>query len=218
MVSDATNLAKKLKQSWVQVQKIRSQWKAQKRKEGLPSSCLAIPDGKSKKRFSTATDDNSDQEMTEEERNAGTESVQSDSGDAEKEEMSASEEEAERTPPSHNASSRGKEIPQRGGSVLRDRGRGRGRGGNTHHRDRQEASKDADREPEKPSLRELQNKAYSHCSLHTAKSIRPKTGSHGHNPRGAERGRVTQRGGGRGQPDMRLRMNAMLEKIKRDIV
>ncbi len=35
-------VAKKLKQSWVDVQKIKSKWKAQKRKEGLPASRVQL--------------------------------------------------------------------------------------------------------------------------------------------------------------------------------
>jgi hypothetical protein len=65
-----------------------------------------------------------------------------------------------------------------------------------------------------PSLRELQRQAYSPASLHHFKS-RPlhrsnnRTATHkadisGNNTRGG------------GQPDMRKRMSAMLEKIKRD--
>lgn len=62
------------------------------------------------------------------------------------------------------------------------------------------------------SLRELSRKAYSRESLHTYKS----------DPlhRGKGRPALHQggtKGTGRGQPDMRLRMNVLLEKIKRDV-
>jgi hypothetical protein len=62
------------------------------------------------------------------------------------------------------------------------------------------------------SLRELLRKAYSRDSLHTYKS----------DPLHRGKGRPAQHGGGtkgtgRGQPDMKLRMNALLEKIKRDV-
>ncbi|KAJ3726059.1 hypothetical protein C8R42DRAFT_718295 [Lentinula raphanica] len=62
-----------------------------------------------------------------------------------------------------------------------------------------------------PDLRELTRKAYSRETLHTYKS-QPS------NQRGGNGGRGRGRGGtrGRGQPDMRLRMGVMLEKIKRD--
>ena len=68
-------------------------------------------------------------------------------------------------------------------------------------------------EDDKPSLRELNKQAFSRSALHTYKS----RGSGGKSGRGGERGRGA-RGRGRGQPDMRLRMNAMFEKIKQDLV
>jgi hypothetical protein len=68
-----------------------------------------------------------------------------------------------------------------------------------------------------PSLRDLTRKAYSKSSLHTFKSD-PLNRVRGSRTRG---GRVDTRGGQRsqerrGQPNMKLRMDAMLEKIKRD--
>jgi hypothetical protein len=77
-----------------------------------------------------------------------------------------------------------------------------------------------------PSLRELQKQAYSPATLHHYKS-RPLHHTKGHMaPRGTrtpESSRKRDVGGGSrnpsrrgGQPDMRLRMSAMLEKIKRD--
>ena len=78
----------------------------------------------------------------------------------------------------------------------------------------------------RPSLRELQKQAYSPATLHHHKS-RPLHRTKGRmasydtrtpessRKRGVGRGsRNTGRRGG--QPDMRLRMSAMLEKIKRD--
>jgi len=59
---------------------------------------------------------------------------------------------------------------------------------------------------EHPSLRELTKKAYASSSLHNYKSDplhRRRAGG-----RGPRRG---------GQPNMKLRMNAMLEKIKQDL-
>jgi hypothetical protein len=63
-------------------------------------------------------------------------------------------------------------------------------------------------------LRELFRKAYSRESLHTYKSDPLHRGGKG---RPAQH-RGGKKGTGRGQPDMRLRMNALLEKIKRDVV
>ena len=82
------------------------------------------------------------------------------------------------------------------------------RSGGGQKTDRSQTSRGEDDEP----LRELFRKAYSHESLHTYKS----------DPLHRGKGRPAQhRGGtkgtGRGQPDMKLRMNALLEKIKRDV-
>nr|GAT44025.1 predicted protein [Mycena chlorophos] len=58
-------------------------------------------------------------------------------------------------------------------------------------------------QPQEPSLRDRAREAYSRLSLHTYKS----------DPSGRK-----NRGGqtGRGQPDMKKRMNVLLETIKRD--
>lgn len=74
-----------------------------------------------------------------------------------------------------------------------------------------------------PSLRELQKQAYSPAALHHYKSrpLHRRTAPHGSRTSESSRkmdvGRGTrnhsQRGG---QPDMRLRMSAILEKVKRD--
>ncbi|KAG6874056.1 hypothetical protein C0995_006913 [Termitomyces sp. Mi166 len=69
-----------------------------------------------------------------------------------------------------------------------------------------------------PSLRELTRKAYSRESLHTFKAgQKTRGGSHGCGGsrslvRGASRGVK-----GRGQPNMKLRMGAVLEKIKQSM-
>ncbi|KAF5391411.1 hypothetical protein D9757_001952 [Collybiopsis confluens] len=65
-----------------------------------------------------------------------------------------------------------------------------------------------------PDLRELARKAYSRDSLHSFKSD-PLNRRAGGSSNGKGRG---ERGGfrGRGQPNMKLRMGVMLEKIKRD--
>ena len=77
-----------------------------------------------------------------------------------------------------------------------------------------------------PSLRELQKQAYSPAALHHYKS-RPLHQNKGrktpHGTRALESSQKRGVGGGSrnpsrrgGQPDMRLRMSAMLEKIKRE--
>ena len=59
---------------------------------------------------------------------------------------------------------------------------------------------------DKSGLRELAKKAYASSSLHNYKS----------DPLHKRRGREGRQSQGRGQPNMKLRMNAMLEKIKQD--
>lgn len=103
----------------------------------------------------------------------------------------------------------------RGKAITRGRG-AKGRGGAVGN------GRTKNQTEEKPSLRELQNQAYSRSTLHTFRShlLHKRHGPdiQGQSDRGRGRGRGIQiaRGRGQGQPDMRLRMNAMLEKIKRD--
>jgi len=71
-------------------------------------------------------------------------------------------------------------------------------------------------DPEGSSLRELTKKAYASSSLHNYKSDPL------HRRRGESSAQRGGRGGGRGrgrggQPNMKLRMNAMLEKIKQSV-
>jgi hypothetical protein len=77
-----------------------------------------------------------------------------------------------------------------------------------------------------PSLRELQRQAYSPAALHRHKShpLHHSKGridtldarTHGSSQKKANGGNTQSRSQRGGQPDMRLRMSAMLEKIKRD--
>ncbi|KIJ69225.1 hypothetical protein HYDPIDRAFT_80937 [Hydnomerulius pinastri MD-312] len=78
---------------------------------------------------------------------------------------------------------------------------------------------------EKPSLRDMKRQAYSPSSLHSQKVdplLRrrggpPSRGANSHRGRGGRGGGdFSNRGREKGQPNMKLRMNAMLEKIKRD--
>ncbi|KAI0273548.1 hypothetical protein BC834DRAFT_966060 [Gloeopeniophorella convolvens] len=156
--------AKKLKEAWVAKQKIKSKWKAQKRKEGIVTQRDPQPD--------VAENDDEGTDAAEE---------------------SPEEEPKPAAPPR-------REQPQ----------------------DEQAAPTTSD----KPSLRELQRQAYSRASLHHFKA-QPLRHSKKHGAdrgaeavgqaqRGAGRGAACGRGRGGGQPNMSLRMSAMLEKIKRD--
>ncbi|KAI0748193.1 hypothetical protein C8Q80DRAFT_723901 [Daedaleopsis nitida] len=197
--------AKKLKQSWVEVQKIKSKWKAQKRKEGL---------GPSRPQLERAVEeDNETHEQTEEHDMSDASGSGTSDGDGsgkESEEDSGDEaSEDERSLRKSAASSK------------------------TEGQQRSKAKKQKQTE-EQPSVRDLQRMAYSRSSLHTYKSNplhRHKgvadangRGSGGRGGRGSRGGHMGRggRGGhqnrerGRGQPDMGLRMKAMLEKIKQD--
>ena len=70
---------------------------------------------------------------------------------------------------------------------------------------------------EPPSLRELKREAYSQSTLHTFKSDPLRKRDQGKRVGGSRRrgnGFIER---GKGQPNMKLRMNVMLEKIKQDV-
>lgn len=68
---------------------------------------------------------------------------------------------------------------------------------------------------EPPSLRELKREAYSQSTLHTFKSDPLKKRDQGKRVGGSRRGyEFIERG--KGQPNMKLRMSVMLEKIKQN--
>lgn len=171
--------ARKLKKSWVESKKIKSQWKAQKKRDGLlqrkgeTSSDAEVPPTRSEE--CTGDDD----------------------------------EKSRPSQASHSLSMDQESDP------------------NTHSRksfepkQRQAPDTSAD---SKVSLPELTRQAYSRDSLHTYKA-----NSKRHDTKPSHRGNVQRgsTGGGRGassgdrgrekgQPNMKFRMTAMLEKIKRD--
>lgn len=216
--------AKKLKQTWVEVKKIKSKWKAQKRKEGLVTQVPTIRDNGGNADEEPAEDSEEEGEHMHDGSHSDAavseDGVEDDNGKAYGEDTDGSEsldedmlvEEVKPAVPAES-SHKAKTLPSRGrgtrgrGGDRGYRGRGSGdRGGRGGSRGRGGIPRPSNTE-EKPSLRELNNIAYSRSSLHT------------HTSRGDRgRGSSQPRGRGRGQPDMRLRMNAMLEKIKRDVV
>ncbi|KAH9856940.1 hypothetical protein C2E23DRAFT_365958 [Lenzites betulinus] len=188
--------AKKLKQSWVEVQKIKSKWKAQKRKEGLVGSRPQL------EQMLDAQEDPVDESDEDKDDAATSRSSSADSASEDDEDGESEEESADEHPTP--SSSKPPAVPAR----------------QLNHQQRRRAKKE---QPEAElSLRELQNKAYSKASLHTHKSHplnrhKAPAVSRGRGGRGGGRGsssRGAPRGQGRGQPDMGLRMKAMLEKIK----
>jgi hypothetical protein len=190
---------------------MKSKWKAQKRREGLVTKPLLS-------NMEASNEENKEESSERTEDGAMREEEISNSGESDDDSESESENENER-----DDSDKGKngsdDISDRQNPTVFSRGRATKRGGRTLRGGPSRQVKPNDEQSGKPSLRELQNQAYSRSSLHNFKSgSHHKQGGPGsRNPRG--RGGEGSRGGrtrGRGQPDMRLRMNAMLEKIKRD--
>ncbi|KZV71849.1 hypothetical protein PENSPDRAFT_751397 [Peniophora sp. CONT] len=195
--------AKKLKKEWVEKQKIQSKWKAQKKREGIVTLRDARKSATIVEKKERQEDDKG-ADVVEKEKDVTDELRAS----SDRESIPAEDSEPEPTPdPTQSMSRRRK-------------------------------AKEAAREEEELSLRELQRRAYSRDSLHHNKSGRggkAERGTSG-NSRGASRGSSAargrgsgrgndrgQRGRGRGsgerggQPDMRLRMSALLQKIKHDV-
>ncbi|KAH7924586.1 hypothetical protein BV22DRAFT_1013033 [Leucogyrophana mollusca] len=171
------NRAKKLKQTWVEAKKIKSQWRAQKKREGLPIRKHVTPSGEAE--VSGAQDASLERNVSPAHSNHKPEKQ-------ERKQNSA--------PPKSSRRQRSSERePSSSGDV---------------------------------SLRKLSRQAYSRNSLHTQKSNplhrrRESGGTHGGSSHHDQGGKAVaavsrDRGRGKGQPDMKLRMTAMLEKIKRD--
>ncbi|GJE86908.1 hypothetical protein PsYK624_029910 [Phanerochaete sordida] len=209
------NRAKKLKRSWVEVQKIKSKWKAQKRKEGLTTARPVVNLELEDEHTGGGSDRGQDEESAPE---SGREEDEGTDSGSDGEDVGAGDEESE------EESDRSEHIERvYTGEKKRGKGKGTqtatvpaGRGGEHANKRRRKDTAGDDDAAKKPTLRELQTLAYSKSSLHTYKSGSSQRQSETRG-RVRGRGRGSQRGGrGRGQPDMRLRMNVMLEKIKRD--
>ncbi|KAF9227607.1 hypothetical protein BS17DRAFT_693261 [Gyrodon lividus] len=160
--------AKKLKKSWIENKKIKSQWKAQKRREGLIRQPVSPREG------------NPDQEHE------------------------ATKSRSDSTSQSHFDHL----VHDPTTSQWTPTAQQKGRSGITPSNG-------------KKSLRELKRHAYSPSSLHapTADPLHRKgaySSRNSHLTRGKRDGGCTDRGREKGQPNMTLRMNVMLEKIKRN--
>ncbi|KAH8116871.1 hypothetical protein DFH11DRAFT_1542062 [Phellopilus nigrolimitatus] len=251
--------ATKLKKAWVEKKKLKSQWKAQQRKEGIVLNRERRPPPPSQDRGAVKNEEGDEEEGNELEdaprEESGDEVESSDdavaeSGDGEPAHLShpqpPSNSKPSIDPPAHS----GRRRPANGDKNKNEDGSERG--------------------AEKLSVRELTRQAYSRASLHTfradplhrraakgAGSGSASTSSRGRGVRGGPRGGMrggsrgsrkssvsggggpvrSERGGrggfggrGRGrehgenvagearggQPNMKLRMEAMLERIKQD--
>jgi hypothetical protein len=178
-----------LKKAWVEKTKIKSKWKAQKKKEGLAtSSKLDLPVYDEKER-DPEVEDNS----------------RSDSDDVRLSVLPT--EIPEEVPCLHLHPSRAHIHPEL--SVKHSKSRV----SDAPPTKKQRVSKDS-QAVESPSLRELKREAYSQSALHTFKFDPLKKRDQGN--RGGGSSEFIEKG--RGQPNMKLRMNVMLEKIKQSFV
>ena len=179
-------VAKKLKKDWVTKQKTKSKWNAQKHREGIVTQRDALSHS------GTLGDPlkTPQSSVAREEKEMCTDEAESDEQDDE---------------PHHSSGDEAVPIAP----VKENKQKVR--------------NQEEDDTSTGPSLRELQRQAYSPAALHHYKS-RPLHHSKGRiGPHGDKILRKTAVGGDArnrsqrgGQPDMRKRMSAMLEKIKRD--
>jgi len=182
--------AKKLKKTWVEKTKIKSKWKAQKKKESLgTSSKLDLP------------------VYDEEERDHD---VEDNSSNHVQPPVLPTEIPGEQPRP-HLHPSRAHihpELPVKYSKAgIPD----------VAFTKKQKVSREDSQAVEPPSLRELKREAYSQSALHTFRSDPLKKrdqGKRGGGSRGRGNGFIEN---GRGQPNMKLRMNVMLEKIKQSL-
>jgi hypothetical protein len=174
-----------LKKAWVEKTKIKSKWKAQKKKEGLAtSSKLDLPVYDDEERDKDNSRSNSDDVQP----------VVEISGEQPRpHHLHPSRAHIHPELPVHHSKARIPEVPPTKNKKI---------------------SEDS-QAVEPPSLRELKREAYSQSTLHTFKSdplIKHKQGKRV-SGRGRGNGFIER---GRGQPNMKLRMNVMLEKIKQN--
>ncbi|KAG6868278.1 hypothetical protein C0993_005563 [Termitomyces sp. T159_Od127] len=184
------NRAKKLKQAWIENKKIKTKWKAQKFREGITSTPQIQDELKR-----SDDEDESDVEP-------GTDDPERDvsEGDGHEETVSESEEKPEPKKSTLHPS-RSHIHPELAPSKTK----------------RPRVS-EIDSTSQSPSLRELTRQAYSRESLHTFKAGQKRSGVAQVRGGGQGAGRRASGGvTGRGQPNMKLRMGAMLEKIKQSM-
>lgn len=175
-------LAKRLKQTWVRNTKIKSKWKAEKRKQGLSiDGDLSSPVGAIMEETGETYDE--DEESTE------------------KAVQNTTETQVIEPPKSTMHPSRAHlDEPTR-------------RNAQTSRKGIREHTESAGQMT--PNIRDLTREAYSRSSLHTYRSDPLNRRKQRGREQEGETGGVHR---GRGQPNMKLRMGAMLEKIKRDFI
>lgn len=197
------SIAKKLKRAWVEAQKIKSQWKAQKRREGLiaGSKKPAMMDSGANidERLESQVED-SDKAVSIAQSSPGVDNVEQD----ENENSDESDAEAEIIEPTTPSVRKAAQISKSG--VKRQPP------SNSGIDDRTKAARQDD--PSRIALPFSSGGPKTSYRMHQKQDAEFKKGAN-------MRGRGSLRGGprtgrGRGQPNMGMRMSAMLEKIKRD--
>ncbi|KAG6896130.1 hypothetical protein C0992_010171 [Termitomyces sp. T32_za158] len=183
--------AKKLKQAWIENKKIKTKWKAQKLREGI-----------------TPQQPDELKERDEEDQNdagLGTDDSERDVSEGVGHEETVSEPEEKPAPKKSTLHpSRSHIHPELAPSK-------------TNKKKRSRVSED-DPSLQPLSIRELTRQAYSRESLHTFKAGQRRSGGAQAHGGGQGSGRRAPGGvTGRGQPNMKLRMGAMLEKIKQSM-
>lgn len=188
--------AAKLKKEWVQKAKIKSHWKAQKRKEGIE---LSVPGALGSTRPMNGGDDETPASGNDEGKDAETDLPQR---------------------PSSSQKGKGRDIPRivrpsspdnkRKHEHRSDYAQNNGRGPSTA------APNSSTQDEERARIQELERKAYSKEALHNYRSDplgrRKKVAKGGGGDSKHVRTRVQSSRGG--QPNMKYRMEALLEKIK----
>lgn len=200
-----------MKKAWVEKAKIKSKWRAQKRREGivsLRSAAISQDHGDATREvLRSDEDDEGGGEHSESASNTSIDegSQPGDNGDSENGYAAHSPPPPHPPPPPTH---KPKALPPKKKYDQADNKKRR------HHHDKNNhaAIKTAD---DQPTLRDLFQEAYSKSSLHTYKSD-PLKKRRGEQVRGRGGNATSASARGRGQPNMKLRMNAMLEKIKRD--
>ncbi|KAF5358438.1 hypothetical protein D9756_001920 [Leucocoprinus leucothites] len=221
--------AKKLKKAWVEKAKIKSKWKAQKRREGIASSSrlATLPGDDNEPHDSdvgSADEDDRGSDHSDSESTANNAmATLADDSQAESASESAESQtqvpsnstDAAHLPPSPPPRQPRPPPPKKKYNQNNNKKRPLPHDKNNNTAIRGGTS--TNEEQDKPSLRDLFREAYSKESLHSYKSDPLKKGRGDQRVRGrGGRGGSGASARGRGQPNMKLRMNAMLEKIKRD--
>ncbi|PPQ81205.1 hypothetical protein CVT25_015729 [Psilocybe cyanescens] len=198
-----TNRAKVLKKAWVEKTKIKSKWKAEKKKEDLTSSYkLEIP---------VYGDDEDDSNDTKSAKFGQDLSRKTDEETPLRQTTSKMEPSQHHLHPSraHNHL----DLPVKRTNSMQSNPEPR-----PAKRQRVSKEKEEVKAAEPASLRDLTRVAYSRSTLHTYKTdpLKKKYSTPKHGGKSGNR-RREEAGTGRGQPNMKLRMNAMLAKIKQDL-